>query len=299
MSELIRNNDGTGFRVTEGKGVWVQLEVLRSHSRWQNSLQIVNSDGQAIGSIGATRWSSNMGVNEIFLSAGSEIRFHQSTHNQKRLNQTPSLKINPDIDTSFLLHLEDGFDRDEDYDDLSIKITTSQESKDINAFKLASEQHHINDPILNLTDLQPGTTTLRLTLHNDNGDVNRLAFVKLDGDPITGFSVDGIASTAGSAFEEVVRDNLINPQAIQTLRVGKGTVGHPDWKLDQTDRGFYAPVFINMETDHLVTYGISKSSKGEHYIKNLGGNFFGYEDTHSSQKPDWDYNDLVLQVEMI
>jgi VCBS repeat-containing protein len=296
-SALIRNNDGSGFRVTGNSGVWVQLEVLRSNSRWQNSLQIVNSDGHTLGAIGATKHSTNTGNNEIFLSGGSEIRFHQASHNQQ-LNQSPNLLINPDIDNSFLLHLEDSLDQDGDYDDLSVKITTSQQSKNINAFKLASEQRHINDPILNLTDLQTGTTKLRLTLNSDCGDTNRVAFVKLAGDQTNGFSVDGVASTAGSAFEEAVRDSLINPDNTEILMTGKKT-RHIEWTLDQTDGGFYAPVFINQDTNNLVTYGIAKSLKGEHYVKNLGGNFFGYEDLLSSQNPDWDFNDITMLVEMI
>ena len=39
--------------------------------------------------------------------------------------------------------------------------------------------------------------------------------------------------------------------------------------------------------------------KGEHYIKNLGSNFFGYEDTFSAQDSDWDFNDITMLVEMI
>jgi len=34
-------------------------------------------------------------------------------------------------------------------------------------------------------------------------------------------------------------------------------------------------------------------------IKNLGGNFFGYEDTLSAQDSDWDFNDITMLVEMI
>jgi hypothetical protein len=238
-----------------------------------------------------------MGINEIFLTGGSELRFHQASHNQK-LNQSPNLQLNPESDNIFLLHLKDSNNPNGNYDDLSIKITTSQQPKNINAFKLASEQRHINDPILNLTELQPGASKLRLTLNSDCGNTNRVAFVKLTGDQTNGFSVDGIASTAGSAFEEAVRDSLINPDNTEILMTGEKT-RQIEWTLDQTDAGFYAPVFINQDTNNLVTYGIAKSLKGEHYIKNLGGNFFGYEDLLSSQNPDWDFNDITLLVEMI
>ena len=48
-----------------------------------------------------------------------------------------------------------------------------------------------------------------------------------------------------------------------------------------------------------MTYGMANSFKGEHYIKNLGSNFFGYEDTLSERSSDWDFNDITMLVEMI
>jgi hypothetical protein len=296
-SELVKNKDGTGFLVTGESGIWVQLEVLKANSEWQNSLQIVDGDGQAIGSIGATRRSTNMGQTEFFLSGGSEIRLHQSSHHQK-INQSPNLQINPDIDNSFLLHLEDSDDQNADYDDLSIKITSSQGPKNINAFKLSSLQNHIHDPILNLTDLQPGQTKLRLTLNSDCGDTNRIAFVKLTADEHTGFSVGGTASTYEKAFEVAVRDNLINPGNTEILMNGEST-RQIEWTVDQNDEGFYAPVFINQETGHLATYGTNNTSNEMSSIKNLGSNFFGYEDTVFAQGSVVDFNDITMLVEMI
>ncbi|KZR90092.1 Hemolysin, chromosomal [Synechococcus sp. MIT S9509] len=296
-SELVRNTDDTGFRVTGESGVWVQLEVLRNDSDWQNSLQIVNADGEAIGSIGATRDSTNMGQTELFLSGGSEIKFHQSSHNQK-LIQSPDLQIDSQLDNSFMLHLEDTDNQERDYDDLSLKITTSQQSQNINAFKLASEQDHVNDSILNMTDLNPGATKLRLTFKSDCGDTNRVAFVKLTADDVNGFTVDGIASSDENAFEAAVRDSLINPNNTEILMSGDKTM-QIDWTFDQADEGFYAPVFINQETDRLFAFGITNTSDSQGSIKNLGSNFFGYEDKISSPSSDWDFNDITMLVEMI
>ena len=106
----------------------------------------MNAVGEAIGSIGATRLSTNMGQTELFLSGGSEIKFHQSSHNQK-LIQTPDLQIDSQLDNSFMLHLEDTDNQERDYDDLSLKITTSLQAKNVNACKLASEHlaHRIWD----------------------------------------------------------------------------------------------------------------------------------------------------------
>ncbi|QNI60182.1 putative cadherin domain-containing protein [Synechococcus sp. BIOS-U3-1] len=296
-SELIKNTDGSGFQVTGSNGVWVQLEVLRANADWQNSLQIVNSEGHAIGSIGATKNSTNMGSNEIFLSGGSEIKFHQSSNHQK-LNHSPKLQINSELDNSFSLHLEDSDQQNPDYDDLSIKITSSQQPKNINAFKLSSQQNRINDPLLKMTDLNPGGTKLRITLTSDCGDTNRIAFVKLTANDHDGFSVGGIASTEENTFEAAVRDSLINPGDTEILMQGNNA-RQIDWTFNQNDEGFYAPVFINQETGNLVTYGVNNTFNGMGSIKNLGGNFFGYEDTLSAQDSDWDFNDMTMLVEMI
>ena len=112
MLQKFRASQCLAVTVTGEAGIWVQMEVLRSNAEWQNSLQIVNGDGLAITSIGATSYSTNMGNNEIFLSGGSMIKFYQSTNNQD-LNYSPNLKIKPDPNKSFMLHLEDSDDEGE------------------------------------------------------------------------------------------------------------------------------------------------------------------------------------------
>ena len=122
--------------------------------------------------------------------------------------------------------------------------------------------------------------------------------MKLDADQINGFTIDGIASTAGSTFEESVRDNLINPGDTEILMTGEKT-REIEWTFNQIDEGFFAPVFINQETGKLATYGITFSGAKHNSIKTLGSNFFGYEDTLSAEDSDWDFNDITMMVEMI
>ena len=122
--------------------------------------------------------------------------------------------------------------------------------------------------------------------------------MKLTGNELEGFSVNGIASTAGELFEQTVRDNLINPSGTE-LSISGQSIKQVEWTLDQKDAGFYAPVFINKETNNLFTYGAASTQDKNIHIKNLGSNFFGYEDTISSQGSDWDFNDITMLVEMI
>ena len=296
LSTLVRNRDDTGFEVTGQTGLWIQLVVLEANTDWQNSLQIVDSLGNSIGSIGATRDSTNLGKHEIFLDAGSEWFFHQLSNNSQ-LNELPSLRIDT-ITGGFIVHLDDSENGDNDHDDLSIKITTSQNAENPVAAQLASEQNNIYDSILNLSEINTPTARLRITIQSHCDDVNRIGLVKLAGDEINGFTVNGIASTAEQSFDQVIRDNLINPGGHELLIDGT-TTRQVEWSINQNEKGFYAPVFINQNTNDLFTFGVTSARDNHIHVKNLGSNFFGYEDTLASRNSDWDFNDITILVEMI
>ena len=295
-SQLVMNSDDEGLRTTGDTGLWVQLEVLQANADLHNSLQIINDQEEAIGSIGATRNSTNMGKQEFFLSGGSELFFHQLSHDSK-LDKSPSLRINSLIN-DFILNLDDSKEGDNDHDDLSIKITTSQSAKNPTAAILASEQKNIYNSILNLSEINTPTATLRITIQSDCADVNRIGLVKIISNENNEFSVNGVASTAGESFDQAIRDNLINPDGSELLINGLST-RQVEWNINQGEEGFYAPVFINQNTNDLFTFGATSAADNQIHVKNLGSNFFGYEDTLSSQNSDWDFNDITMLVEMI
>ena len=296
QSELIVNSDGQGFNVTGDTGLWVQLEVLQANADLHNSLQIIDDQGEAIGSIGATRNSTNMGKHEIFISGGSEWFFHQLSHDSK-LNKSPSLRIHSGLD-DFILNLDDSKNGDNDHDDLSIKITTSEHAQNPVAAELASQQKNIYEPILNLSKISTPAATLRMTIESDCADTSRLGLVKLTGDENKGFTVNGISSAAGESFDQAVRDNLINPGNAE-LFVGGLSTSQAEWSLNQNQEGFYAPVFINKNSNDLFTFGATSARDNQIHVKNLGSNFFGYEDRLSSQNSDWDFNDITVKVELL
>ncbi|QNI49553.1 S-layer family protein [Synechococcus sp. A15-60] len=295
-SQLVMNSDDEGLRTTGDTGLWVQLEVLQANADLHNSLQIINDQEEAIGSIGATRNSTNMGKQEFFLSGGRELFFHQLSHDSK-LDKSPSLRINSSIN-DFILNLDDSKEGDNDHDDLSIKITTSQSAKNPTAAILASEQKNIYDSILNLSEINTPTAKLRITIQSNCADVNKVGLVKIISNENNEFSVNGVASTAGESFDQAIRDNLVNPDGSELLINGLST-RQVEWNINQGEEGFYAPVFINQNTNDLFTFGATSAADNQIHVKNLGSNFFGYEDTLSSQNSDWDFNDITMLVEMI
>ena len=54
----------------------------------------------------------------------------------------------------------------------------------------------------------------------------------------------------------------------------------------------YAELVISelQQEDEIITYGSTQ-------VKNLGCNFFGFEDT-GNHLSDWDYNDLTARIEV-
>ena len=45
------------------------------------------------------------------------------------------------------------------------------------------------------------------------------------------------------------------------------------------------------QEDEIITYGSTQ-------VKNLGCNFFGFEDQGSHLASDWDYNDLTARIQV-
>ena len=131
--------------------------------------------------------------------------------------------------------------------------------------------------------------TLQITLNSDCSFINRFALVKLNQQPSGEFTVGGFSNTAADDFDQAVNDSIINPGAssITATDLQRQTI---EWSLSSTDAGFYAPVLINPAGD-IHTYGSS-------HVKNLGSNFFAFEDD-STSSCDWDLNDLTAKFQII
>ena len=155
---------------------------------------------------------------------------------------------------------------------------------------MAAQQMQINDSILDLSSIPAEGQTLQITLNSDCDFTNLFALVKLNQQSSGSFTVDGLSNTAGDAFDQAVGGNLINPggSIITSSGIQQQTI---EWSLSPTDAGFYAPVLINQERE-IHTYGST-------HVKNLGCNFFAFEDESRLSITDWDYNDLTAKFETI
>ena len=287
-SLLLNEDNSFDIKASQGKGLWLNLNVKSASTVLQNSLLVVDQNGLTLGSIGATQYSKNCGKQAIFIPEGSTISFHQHSNNQA-VNSAPLITITEQSDGSFKLMLNDGV-YDSDNDDLIIDISASTIPINPESAALAAKQKGINNTIIDLSTISDSGQTLKLTLKSDCEFKNQIAMVKLKEEADSSFSVDGVANTAGEAFDQAVQDNLIHPAGtiITATGVEEQTI---EWSLSAADSGLYAPVLINPDGEIFTS--------GSKHVKSLGINFFAFEDDHSDSNSDWDYNDLSILFEVI
>ena len=127
--------------------------------------------------------------------------------------------------------------------------------------------------------------------------MNKLAFVALDVDPVTGspygdYRIGGTSPENHAAYKSMILNNLVQPgdQAIMATGQRTKTV---NWTLTPEEEGFYAPVLI-APTREVFTAGLLSASDGKQHVKLLGQNFVGFEDLLNSQNSDWDFNDVTV-----
>ena len=183
------SDDGLGLIVdgVAGAGLWVNFETLSALAAWQNGLELITSDGTALGAVGGTPDSGNLGSKEIYLAAGQELRFAQSSRNNA-LVTTPGIRLVGD-DGGFHLRLDDNGSADRDYNDLKLRITSSLTATDPNVIAMARLQRDSSDGILDLTGIPAVGATLNFSILTDCSYINHFGLVRLDGDAITGYSV--------------------------------------------------------------------------------------------------------------
>jgi len=290
------SNDNLGLIVdgVAGTGLWLNIEALSAAGSWQNGLELITSDGTALGAVGATPASGNLGSKEIYLAAGQELRFAQSSRNNA-LDTTPDIRLVAD-NGGFRLRLDDNGSSDRDYNDLELRITSSLTASNPNAIAMARHQRDSSDAILDLTSIPAAGATLDLSILTNSGYTNRFGLVKLDGDAITGYSVASVAAANTDAFRNAVRDNLINPGG-SPIAAGGQTARTTSWALTAADAGIYAAVLIN-PNGQVFTFGAT-ASDGQRHVKVLGDNTFGFEDLLASQGSDWDFNDFRVRVSLV
>ncbi|WP_137024896.1 hypothetical protein [Synechococcus sp. UW179A] len=296
---LTTTADGLGLTVEgpEGLGLWVRLNTESADKEWQDSLLLISNKRNRIGEIGATIDNQNLGRNEIYLQVGEELRFRNSSNDNT--NQTsPAIKLqesNKDGSWSLVVNEESG-SSDRESNKLEISISGHLTPENLDNYLIARSQNSLQTGILNLQALHQDMVTLRVEVNSDSESQSRLAFVRFDDDSDV-LSVNGIKADGSDAFQNMVRQSLINPNEEQIDLTGNETTSL-EWTIKSSEYGLYAPVMIT-GSGLIYTANNASANNTPNNLKILGMNHFGFEDNQHSGSSDWDYNDLTVQISVI
>jgi hypothetical protein len=276
-------------------GNWVHLEVQQYSLPVGTTLLVyaVNQSGQLIGrdgtvggtlqdSVRATIGSvhSDSGVNlltgeqSVYLRAGEELRFALLTGNHV-IDATPQVTAVGNGDGTI------------DIDVAGMKLIAHTDNDLSGAAVLAASQRVDNQPWVYLEHGE----TLSAEVVGSAGNTNTLGFVRIDVDAHTGaWSVGGVAYGNTDTFRDAVRAELDDGFLIHR---GGNFTQTATWTVAGAS-GFYAPVLLSQLGD---TFVIGEANRdGQSHIRMFGENTFGLEDLASDQNSDFDYNDMVVRL---
>lgn len=139
---------------------------------------------------------------------------------------------------------------------------------------------------------------LGLTVTTDCALNNRVGFVKLNRDPVTGLPLNTVGNqqivVQSAQFEEQI-DSLLIPD-FQFSQSGRKVTSGLEWNVSED--GIYAAVLATPLGQ--VFCGVAGDGSGaqSQQMRLLGQNKFGFEDLVGSVS-DYDWNDLVLKIDSV
>jgi hypothetical protein len=320
---------GRSLQVTggqPGEGLWLDLSAVFSSSTWQNNLDLIKvsdtNQRSAVGSIGTTanaipsRSFGVYGTSALFLQTGESLEFRENS-NDNPVGNSPLLRITQ-VGERFVVAMDDRlggrskppFDCDDnlapgdgDYNDLVLTVDNSVVPACSELDALTSFQRTSADGVLDLSAIGPSGVRLLLQINTDSLNANTLGFVRLDGggdnDPLTNPTVFGnLPSATASAFRAAIKSSLSANQDFNAPAdplVSRKGVSSQTVRWDFTAPGFYAPVLFT-PSGQVFTFGDATASDCRQHLKLLGDNAFGFEELLASQRSDFDYNDVTVQV---
>ena len=155
--------------------------------------------------------------------------------------------------------------------------------------RIAAPQGGVSDGLLQLRQGQ----SLKLQITTDSGFKNRLGFVRLNLDPITGLPLDTVGDQRiaidSSQFREQI-DSLLDP-GFQITQGGRMVSPIQEWNVRQD--GIYTPVLITPEGNIFCSGSGNASTIGNQQMRRLGENCFSFEDSKGTIS-GYDWNDMVV-----
>jgi pimeloyl-ACP methyl ester carboxylesterase len=275
------------------------LPVLITAKRQQGDrpmhIQILRmrQDGssEVIGSIGGTSAAAgqlqSLGSERVLLQVGDKLDFQLLSRSGEDIEKSTIEITNRIEDGSYNVILRDAGSSKH----ASLQFSVLADSLNFTASKLeyvAAPQGGIKDGLLQLGQGQK----LKLQIITDCAFQNRLGFVRLNQDPITGLPLGTVGdqniAIDSALFREQI-NSLLDP-GFQITQGGRRVSSALEWNVRK--EGVYAPVLITQEGN--VFCG-APGAIGNQQMRLLGQNVLGFEDLKASVS-DFDWNDLIIRI---
>jgi hypothetical protein len=276
----------------------VRLEAKVQQGERPLHVQILRTrqDGtfEVIGALGGTTADANqlqsLGRERVLLQVGDQLSFQLLSRSGDGFDASTT-EIRPwAAGGGFDVTLQDG----EGGKSSSLQIAVDpveEEFTSTTSDRIAAPQGDVSEGLLQLRQGQK----LTLQITTDCDFTNRLGFVRVNADPLTGLPL-GTVGSQGIAIDSLQFgqqiDSLLDP-GFQITQGGRQISSPLEWVIGQD--GLYAAVLITEERNVFCGVAGDASKSGDHYMRRLGKNSFGFEDL-KGRVSDYDWNDVVCDI---
>jgi pimeloyl-ACP methyl ester carboxylesterase len=253
-------------------------------------LSIEDASGaiRSVGSVGATGigFKQFTGASDLLLHTGDRLIFSAIMNGQEVVSISDLSVV--ENSESFLVNFNN-----KDGADFEMRLTPKDSTENVYSSqdRMAVLQTDWSSGLLNLK----GGDILSIEVITDSDFYNTMSFVRIDQDSATQlplYSVEGIEA-GHPDFTQAVKNNLVS-EFLYT-QGGKNS-NSLNWAV--AEDGLYAPVVMT-PMGSIFTFGSNTAADGRAHMMLLGQNQFGFEDLLLSQRSDWDFNDVVMNISLI
>ncbi len=296
--QLVLNNQQLRVTCEEFALLPLLVDVQQQQGERPLHVQIrrIRQDGtsEVIGSIGATTSTGGqlqtLGQNGVLLQVGDRLGFDLlAREGGDVVASRTEIVANPDGGGYGVTVMTDAGQQPAS---LVLSLRTDRDAFSPSQLdRIAAPQSSAADGLLQLKQGQ----VLQLQVTSDCSLVNRIGFVRLNSDPVTGLPDYTVGSQqipiGSSAFHDQI-DALLAPSFLHQ-QSGRSLVSDLQWTVNEA--GTYAPVLITSEGNVFSIGNRDTDLTSEQHLRLLGTNTFGFEDLNG-RISDWDWNDVVVSV---
>ncbi|MFN5116561.1 MAG: alpha/beta hydrolase family protein [Cyanobacteriota bacterium] len=276
----------------------VQIQTTMQVGERPLHVQILRTRGdgtsEVIGALGGTSADANqlqtLGSERVLLQVGDQLSFQLLSRSGDGFDPSTTEIRTGAPGGGFDVTLRDGGGGKSSRLQFAVTPAPQEFTATLND-RIAAPQDGVSEGLLQLRQGQK----LSLQVTTDCAFTNRLGFVRVNVDPVTGLPLGTVGSQAiaidSPQFSEQI-DNLLDP-GFQITQGGRRISSPLEWTIGQD--GLYTPVLITQEQNVFCGVRGDAIMTGNQQMRLLGQNSFGFEDL-KGRVSDYDWNDVVFNI---